>query len=71
MNLPTSDEQIRSRLRQLVKEEKLKGEFLFTLIDELLFILGDAYPELKEKKSHIQKVIKEEEVSFLRTFNLL
>ncbi len=41
--------------------------FLYQLIDTLIEVMGDAYPELIKQKSLIVKVIKEEESSFLRT----
>ena len=48
---------------------EIKNEFLFGLVDDLLEILGDSYPELIDKKEHIKKVIKSEEVSFGRTLD--
>jgi len=47
----------------------INNEFLYDLVDELLEILGDAYPELIDKKDHIKKVIKSEEISFGRTLD--
>ncbi len=41
--------------------------FMFKLIDVLCDVMGKAYPELLSQKSLIEKVIKEEEESFLRT----
>ncbi|MEM6515161.1 MAG: alanine--tRNA ligase [Bacteroidota bacterium] len=41
--------------------------FIFQLINVLVKKMGKAFPELKEQKQLIQNVIKEEEVSFLRT----
>ncbi|MBN2765637.1 MAG: alanine--tRNA ligase [Paludibacteraceae bacterium] len=41
--------------------------FMYKLIDVLCEIMGKAYPELVSQKSLIEKVIKEEEESFLRT----
>ena len=35
----------------------IKGEFLYLLVDTLIEILGDAYPELSDKKDHIKKVV--------------
>ena len=34
------------------------------MVDDLICVLGSAYPELKEKKTHIINVIKSEEQSF-------
>ena len=47
----------------------IKDAFLFTLVDAVVAILGDAYSELKEKKSHIKKVIKAEEIAFRKTLD--
>ena len=44
-----------------------KQAFLYKLLDILSETMGDAYPELKEQKVLIGKVIKEEEDAFLRT----
>ncbi len=41
--------------------------FLYKLIPTLIDTMGDAYPELIQQKTLIEKVIKEEEESFLRT----
>ena len=44
-----------------------KSPFMFKLIPALIQTMGDAYPELIAQKDLIEKVIKEEEESFLRT----
>lgn len=41
--------------------------FMYSLIPVLIETMGDAYPELEANRELIQKVIKEEEESFLRT----
>ena len=41
--------------------------FMYKLIPVLADTMGDAYPELIAQRSLIEKVIKEEEESFLRT----
>jgi alanyl-tRNA synthetase len=41
--------------------------FMYKLIDVLCEVMGKAYPELISQKTLIEKVIKEEEESFLRT----
>lgn len=41
--------------------------FMYTLLPSLIETMGDAYPELIAQKTLIEKVIKEEEESFLRT----
>ncbi len=42
----------------------LHKPFLFELVDVLVKNMGDVFPELKEKKKYISKVIKAEEESF-------
>ncbi len=41
--------------------------FMYKLLPALIDTMGDAYPELIKQKTLIEKVIKEEEESFLRT----
>ena len=49
------------------REIGLETPFLYKLVDPLIDVMGEAYPELKERKSHITGVIKAEEESFSRT----
>ncbi|MBR5298049.1 MAG: alanine--tRNA ligase, partial [Parabacteroides sp.] len=44
-----------------------KESFMYKLLPVLIETMGDAYPELSAQQSLIEKVIKEEEESFLRT----
>ena len=44
-----------------------KQAFIYTLVDTLIDVMGDAYPELVAQSELIKKVIKEEEEAFLRT----
>ena len=44
-----------------------KEGFMYKLLPVLIETMGDAYPELIAQKTLIEKVIKEEEESFLRT----
>ena len=44
-----------------------KQAFMYKLLPVLITNMGDAYPELVSQKGLIEKVIKEEEESFLRT----
>ena len=44
-----------------------KEAFMYKLIPTLIDVMGEAYPELKAQKTLIERVIKEEEESFLRT----
>lgn len=41
--------------------------FMYRLIPTLIEVMGDAYPELEAQQGLIEKVMKEEEESFLRT----
>lgn len=43
--------------------------FLYRLVDSVCDVLGDAYPELVEKKTHIKKIIESEESSFNETLD--
>ncbi|MCK5781449.1 MAG: alanine--tRNA ligase [Flavobacteriales bacterium] len=44
--------------------------FMHKLVDILVLEMGEYYPELRNQKSIIRNVIKEEEISFLRTLEL-
>ncbi len=44
-----------------------KEPFIYQLLPVLIDILGDAYPELKTQQELIEKVIRKEESSFLKT----
>ncbi|MHC1590721.1 MAG: alanine--tRNA ligase, partial [Candidatus Helarchaeales archaeon] len=43
--------------------------FIYKLISPLIDVMGDAYPEIKERHQHIARVIKSEEESFGRTLD--
>lgn len=45
----------------------LKEPFIYELVATLVKEMGSAFPELKQQQDLIEKVIKEEEASFLRT----
>lgn len=47
----------------------LQQPFIYKLLPTLIETMGDAYPELATQKVLIEKVIKEEEESFLRTLS--
>ncbi|SFE10162.1 alanyl-tRNA synthetase [Peptostreptococcaceae bacterium pGA-8] len=53
----------------------IKGAFLSKLADRVIYISGDAYPELVEKQDYIKKIISVEEEKFAATidqgFNIL
>ncbi|MCM1337800.1 MAG: alanine--tRNA ligase [Candidatus Amulumruptor caecigallinarius] len=44
-----------------------KQAFIYKLVDTLIDLMGEAYPELPAQRDLIMRVIKEEEDSFLRT----
>lgn len=46
-----------------------KSAFMYRLVDTLIEIMGDAYPELVAQRDLIIRVIKEEEDAFLRTLD--
>lgn len=62
---------IRRILRRAVRygfsKLNLKVPSLFELVDILELQMGDFFPEIKQQKELIKKVIKEEEANFLRT----
>ncbi len=47
----------------------LEEPFLFTLVDSLIEVMGEIYPELVDKSPHIKKVIKAEEELFNKTLD--
>jgi len=49
------------------REIGLDQPFLYKLVEPLTEIMGDVFPEIKERNSHIVGVIKAEEESFFRT----
>ena len=51
-------------LRRLLRR---KENFLYKLVDEVIKVSGEAYPELVEKESYIKKVIRIEEEKFNET----
>jgi len=46
---------------------KLKLGFLSTMVDEVVTLYGDAFPELKKRPDYVKGIIREEEESFGRT----
>tara|TARA_B100001758_G_scaffold247507_1_gene265617 strand:- start:15501 stop:18095 length:2595 start_codon:yes stop_codon:yes gene_type:complete len=62
---------IRRILRRAVRYAytflNLKAPFMYELIEVLVNQMGQQFPELKSQKDLIQKVVQEEEESFLRT----
>ena len=47
----------------------LNEPFLYQLVDVLVQTMGDVFPEIKEKKDYVKKVIKGEEESFNATLD--
>ncbi|MEE0888723.1 MAG: alanine--tRNA ligase [Bacteroidales bacterium] len=43
--------------------------FLYKLVDVLVKQMGEQYPEIKQQQALIEKIVKEEEQSFLRTLS--
>tara|TARA_B100000945_G_scaffold135438_1_gene108069 strand:- start:5 stop:2317 length:2313 start_codon:yes stop_codon:yes gene_type:complete len=46
---------------------KMSDPFLYELVSSVCSIMGDVYPEIVHKKSHVEKIIKSEEISFNKT----
>ena len=47
----------------------LKEAFIYKLVPIVVDVMGEAYPELKERVPYIQKVIKSEEDAFVQTLD--
>ncbi len=63
---------LRRILRRAARHGHLLGQqepFIYRLVPVLVDQMGQAFPELGEKQSHIENVIKAEEESFARTLN--
>ncbi|MFH2049242.1 MAG: alanine--tRNA ligase [bacterium] len=63
---------LRRILRRAVRHGRLlnmKEPFLYRLVPSLVYEMGEAFPEIKEKQSHIENVIKAEEETFVRTLD--
>jgi alanyl-tRNA synthetase len=62
---------IRRILRRAVRYSytflNAREAFIYQLVPTLIHTMGDSYPELQAQKTLIEKVVKEEEDSFLRT----
>ncbi len=57
------------RAARFGRQLKFEEPFLSELVEPVCSILGETYPELNDKKSHIQKVIHSEETSFNNTLD--
>jgi len=58
---------LRRAVRYGYQTLSLKEPFIFKLVATLVSQMGEAFPEITAQKSLIEKVIREEEVSFFRT----
>lgn len=61
---------LRRILRRAVRHGRLLGQtelFLYKMVDKVVEIMEEAYPDLRENIEHIQKVVKIEEENFSRT----
>jgi len=47
----------------------LNDPFLYKLVDTLVKTMGDVFPEIKDKKNYVKKIIKAEEESFNKTLD--
>ncbi|NOZ08434.1 MAG: alanine--tRNA ligase [FCB group bacterium] len=48
---------------------EMREPFIFELVDPLIEIMGEAFPEIIDKKAHIKRVIRSEEISFGETLD--
>ncbi|SHH06990.1 alanine--tRNA ligase [Tepidibacter thalassicus] len=63
---------LRRLLRRAARHGKIlgiQGSFLYNLMDKVVEVSADAYPELLEKKDYIKKVLKIEEERFEETID--
>jgi alanyl-tRNA synthetase len=57
------------RASKFASELGLKEPTMYKLVPTLIENMGEAYPELKERQSYIEQVIKAEEARFLKTLD--
>ncbi len=63
---------LRRLLRRAAKHGRtlgIEGPFLYELADRVIAVSGDAYPELREKREYIRKIISIEEEKFSQTLD--
>ena len=63
---------IRKILRRAVRYTKKLGihkAYLYTLVNKVIDILGDVYPEIVQNKERVESIIKVEEEKFLETLD--
>ncbi|MEA3392704.1 MAG: alanine--tRNA ligase [Candidatus Marinimicrobia bacterium] len=57
------------RAARFGRELNLKEPFLYRLVPTVAHVLGDVYPEIKNQREHIQRIIRAEEESFGNTLD--
>jgi len=57
---------IMRRAKRYQEALNIEGEYLYTLVNKIIEIMGDAYPEIKEKKELVESVILLEEKKFAK-----
>ena len=57
------------RAARFGRKLEMKEPFLYKLVSILCQVMGEAFPEILDKKSHIEKVIEAEEKSFNETLD--
>ncbi|MGV6861083.1 MAG: alanine--tRNA ligase [Putridiphycobacter sp.] len=58
---------LRRAVRYGYQTLNLKEPFFYTLVEKLSEVMGEGFPELVKQKELVEKVVKEEEISFFRT----
>jgi len=73
--LPSNDgrgyvlRRILRRASRFGRSIEINEPFLHSLVDPLCGVMGEVFPEIIEKKTHIEKIIKAEESSFNKTLD--
>ncbi|MFH1846855.1 MAG: alanine--tRNA ligase [Candidatus Omnitrophota bacterium] len=60
---------IRKLIRRAYLQSGKKEPFLYNLVPVIAQLMGDVYPEIKEKREHISAIVKQEEEKFIDTLN--
>ncbi len=63
---------LRRILRRAVRHGRLLGQselFLYKMVDKVVSMMENAYPDLRNNIEHIKKVVKIEEEKFSRTLD--
>lgn len=63
---------LRRILRRAIRHGRLLGRkelFMYGLVDKVVSMMGDAYPELRSNIEHIKKIVKIEEEKFSNTLD--